>query len=564
MPPHPTRLALALVPIVLAATSLAPATNAATDVDLRSFRPSTDTGATLATEPVSAPLAGVVQLGGWFSFATTTLRAQDANDPLGATQRTVVGPQLVFDPTFAIGLGRRTSVGVTVPVLLAQGGDAASVTDGVAPSSQGIGDLALTGKLVLHAPGREQIGGLAFAALARVTLPTGDRASFLSDRGTQVDARLLASWDYAHTIVATGVLGYRLRTRAHTLSDVTLDDGIPWGFTLGLKPVFLSAEASRRWTWNLEAHGEIGTGERLLSDSRVSPVLLGASARYELGSGLSLFAGAETSITAAVGAPRFRGVLALTFAPKIVDDDDDGVPDDKDECPGLPEDGLGAHPHDGCPDDSNAGAAPTATPSAPDADGDGVPDAIDKCPKDPETINGYEDDDGCPEPDRDGDTFLDAVDRCPDAPETFDGIDDEDGCPDTPAEGRTPAPRVTEKRDPAKGPDAPPAQLVLAQPIAFEADGQPARASIADLRALAAWLLAHPGLRVTVAVAPEGDGEAARETSKARAKALALAIVRYAHTGGVAVDASWDASKAAGTSNVQVLVEATSSDPPPP
>lgn len=557
MPPLPLRLAPALVLLV------AGASRAATDVDLRTFRPSTDPAGTLATEPVTAPIGGVIQLGGWLGFATPTLRATDPRDPAGGAQRTVIGPQLVFDPTFAIGLGRRTSVGLTVPVLLAQAGDAASLTEGVAPSSQGIGDLALTGKVVLHAPGREEIGGLSYGLLARATLPTGDRASFLGDRGAQIDARAIASWDYAHTIVATGALGYRVRTRAHELADVTLDDALPWGVTLGLKPVFLSADAARRWTWNLEAHGEIGTGERLFSDARVSPVLLGASARYDLGSGLSLFAGAETSVTSALGGPRFRGVLALTFAPRILDEDEDGVPDERDECPGLPEDGAGPHPRDGCPDDSTAGSAPTAAPSAPDADGDGVPDATDKCPKDAETINGYEDEDGCPEPDRDGDTFLDAVDRCPDAAESFDGIDDEDGCPDGPSADKAGAPLLTEKRDASKG-DAPPAQLVLTRPVAFDATKQPALGATADLRAIAAWLLAHPGHKVTVAVAPEGEGEEARALSRQRADALAQAIVRYAHSGGVAEGAAWDPAKGAGGSNVQVLVESTSTEPPPP
>ncbi len=531
---------------------------AATDVDLRSSRPSTDAAGTLATEPVAAPTAGVMQFGGWFSYASPSLKLREPSGA-GVVERTILGNSLVFDPTVAIGLGRRTAIGVTMPVLLAQGGEASSLSDGVRPSSQGLGDLAFTAKVVAIAPGRDDLGGWSLGVLGRFTLPTGDRASFLSDRGAQVDVRAAASFDYAHTIVATGVLGYHLRTRTHDVVDLTLGDALPWGVTIGLRPVFLSAESSRRWMWNLEAHGELGLGPtRVLSDSRVSPTMLGGSVHYELARGVSLFVGGETSLTAALGASRFRGVLGLTYAPRIVDEDEDGVPDDVDECPGLPEDGKGAHPHDGCPDDSTAGSAANAAPSAPDADDDGVPDATDKCPKDAETTNGYEDEDGCPERDSDGDTFLDAVDKCPDQAETFNGIDDDDGCPDEGSATRPATPLVTDKQDAGKT-----TSLLLAHPITFEGDA-PAKGSTADLRAIAAWLLAHPGFRIAVAVRPEAEGDAGSRQSKARAEAVAQAIVRYAHTGGVAGGTLWDPAKAPGTSNVQVFVEATSSDPPPP
>jgi hypothetical protein len=550
--------ALAALAALAGSTAVTSPAPAATDVDLRTFRPSTDAAGALATEPVAAPAAGVMQFGTWFSYASPTLRLKEPSGA-GVVERTVIGHSLVFDPTVAIGLGRRTAVGVTLPVLLAQGGDATSISGGTAPSSQGLGDLAFTAKAVVFAPGREDLGGWSVGVLGRFTLPTGDHASFLSDRGAQLDVRAVASWDYAHTIVATGVLGYHLRTRTHDVVDVTLGDALPWGVTIGLRPVFLSADASRRWMWNVEAHGELGVGPaRVLSDSRVSPTMIGASARYEVASGVSLFVGGETTLTRAIGGPLFRGVLGLTYAPKVVDDDEDGVPDAIDECPGLPEDGKGAHPHDGCPDDSEASPSTSATPSAPDADDDGVPDAIDKCPKDAETSNGYEDEDGCPERDRDGDTFLDAVDKCPDQAETFNGIDDDDGCPDEGSPTRPATALVTEKGDAGK-----PSMLVLAHPIAFDGEA-PAKGATADLRALAEWLLAHRGYRIAVAVKPEAEGEDGARQSKQRAEAVAQAIVRYAHTGGVAGGTIWDPAKASGTSNVQVFVEAVPSEPAAP
>jgi TPR repeat protein len=50
---------------------------------------------------------------------------------------------------------------------------------------------------------------------------------------------------------------------------------------------------------------------------------------------------------------------------------------------------------------------------ARDTDGDGAIEDRDRCPGDPEDYDRFEDDDGCPEPDNDADGVLDMTDRCP-------------------------------------------------------------------------------------------------------------------------------------------------------
>ncbi len=74
--------------------------------------------------------------------------------------------------------------------------------------------------------------------------------------------------------------------------------------------------------------------------------------------------------------------------PPLLDDGDgDGIPDDKDECPGRAEDLDGQDDADGCPEaDEDV-----------DSDHDGVLGSLDKCPKEKESVNGYQDDDGCPD-----------------------------------------------------------------------------------------------------------------------------------------------------------------------
>jgi len=103
-------------------------------------------------------------------------------------------------------------------------------------------------------------------------------------------------------------------------------------------------------------------------------------------------------------------------APGPGDADGDGIPDDKDECPKVPEDFDGFQDEDGCPEDDN--------------DADGIADKLDKCPNDPEDRDGFEDDDGCPDNDNDGDGLADRIDACPDQAEDKDGFEDDDGCPD--------------------------------------------------------------------------------------------------------------------------------------
>ena len=98
------------------------------------------------------------------------------------------------------------------------------------------------------------------------------------------------------------------------------------------------------------------------------------------------------------------------------DRDHDGILDDVDHCPDVPEDKDGFEDTDGCPDDDN--------------DKDGIADKVDHCPDVPEDKDGFEDADGCPEEDNDKDGIVDKVDKCPDVAEDKDGFEDADGCPE--------------------------------------------------------------------------------------------------------------------------------------
>ena len=139
--------------------------------------------------------------------------------------------------------------------------------------------------------------------------------------------------------------------------------------------------------------GSLGVG--FLTDFGASPVALRTELRLRggFGEGNELIAGLG---------------LHFPFGAKAApaDSDGDGVPDERDRCPGTP-----------------AGTPVDEYGCERDSDGDGVPDSRDKCP---DTPRGAEvDEDGC-EPDSDGDGVPDSRDKCPDTPPGAEV--DEDGC----------------------------------------------------------------------------------------------------------------------------------------
>lgn len=132
-----------------------------------------------------------------------------------------------------------------------------------------------------------------------------------------------------------------------------------------------------------------------------------------------LMIGAGRRFTTGFEVADLRLLLGFVLEPSIGDRDGDGLKDDEDQCPDVPEDFDKFQDQDGCPDLDN--------------DNDGIPDKTDQCPMVPEDRDGDEDSDGCPEGaagDKDGDGILDVNDKCPDVPEDRDDFQDADGCPD--------------------------------------------------------------------------------------------------------------------------------------
>ncbi|OLD74036.1 MAG: hypothetical protein AUF61_00305 [Chloroflexi bacterium 13_1_20CM_66_33] len=175
-------------------------------------------------------------------------------------------------------------------------------------------------------------------------------------------------------------------------------------------------------------HG--GAGVRLFLSERIA-------LRLE---GRAIYSPSSQSHPASTTATHYVGTAGLSVfhlgAPRK-DSDHDGVPDNKDACPGTPTGAI--VDQRGCPLDADqdgvsdgldkcpgtpAGAHVDATGCPTDADGDAVPDGLDQCPNTPPGVK--VDAKGCPI-DSDADGVPDGIDQCPGTPAGV-GVDSK-GCP---------------------------------------------------------------------------------------------------------------------------------------
>ena len=143
-----------------------------------------------------------------------------------------------------------------------------------------------------------------------------------------------------------GVFRETARLASTTVGPVDFRYGAGLGFRVS--PIFrVLAEgygstqfSAKNGTNTLEADGAL----------EISP--LSSSVIIRVGGGAGILEG--------VGVPAARAFLGLAYAHEIGDKDGDGIPDDVDKCPTIPEDKDGFEDADGCPD--------------PDNDGDKIPD----------------------------------------------------------------------------------------------------------------------------------------------------------------------------------------------
>jgi hypothetical protein len=324
---------------------------------------------------------------------------------IGSTRDQVVSSLTEMQLSGAYGLTDKIQLGASLPFIFSLAGDGLDPTTGMHASNQiqvtGLGDLIVEGKMRLW-----QNQTMRLAGILGVSVPTSfgsDGSQFIGDNLPTARGRL--AWDWSYNRLSLGAnAGFILR-KPRTIYSSTIGQQLVWG---------LGAAYAVTDHFNVVAEGFGRTGVTSFAVDE-SPVEALGGLRVNVARSVAVVVAAGAGLDRAIGSPNARFLVSVGFAPDVRDTDGDGIGNDRDKCPLVPEDRDGFQDEDGCPDDDN--------------DGDQIPDAVDKCPNQAEDIDGFEDDDGCPDPDNDKDGIPDLQDKCPNDPEDGKPPFPKDGCP---------------------------------------------------------------------------------------------------------------------------------------
>ncbi len=320
-----------------------------------------------------------------------------------------VSHRMAMNTYFAIALCPYYEFGLTLPAVLFQDGTGLSRT--TVPAKAALGDLRLNNKF--RALNREEYPvGLAF--VVSLVTPTGDEEEYAGERVFATDLLAVVDAELGPVVLATN-LGFTFRPSTMVMqgwSDAyDLKLGHEWLYRFGVQYNTPLKGLSAMMEWG---------GKTLLEspfDQRFNnPMVWDIGARYDGPYDLQFNLGLGVGMVPGYGTGPVRVMAGVSWSYNRADSDQDGVPDEDDQCPDNQEDQDGFEDSDGCVDEDN--------------DKDGVLDVQDRCPNIPEDLDDFQDDDGCPEEDNDQDHIFDEDDRCPNAAEDFDNDEDEDGCPD--------------------------------------------------------------------------------------------------------------------------------------
>lgn len=392
-------------------------------IQIEHFEPMPDQANNILNVGTSSVLPHLgVTAGAIFEYVQTPLRLvfTDAQGNVVGEENTV-DSQIKTEVLAAMSFFDIFDVGIALPIIFSQTGGSLDVLGASGLSAEGfaLGDLRFVPRVRLPME-RSELAGFGFALALPVYLPTGDTNSFNGEGFLRFEPRLIIDWEHyfdgVGPLAISANVGYQLREKKEIFNLVN-DDQLRWavGATAPLGVEGLTLLGSIFGSVGLTENINPLTGEAE-SDGRTSPLEALGAVRYNMPFDMTATVGGGAGIGEGVGAPEWRVFVSLGYAPLARDSDEDGIVDNDDECPEIPEDIDQWQDEDGCPDEDN--------------DEDGIADVSDACPNNPEDPDSFEDEDGCPDPDNDEDGILDVDDACPMIAEDMDGFEDEDGCID--------------------------------------------------------------------------------------------------------------------------------------
>lgn len=398
--PHVVGASLAAATLLLCATPAA----AQYRFDANRFHPATDR----VRGGFSLHAAETPQQGRWGVGVLMHAQQGPIMVSTDSGDRFIVDRRLQLHVMGTIAMHDRVTLGLDLPFVLRQTGEtAASLTRSFdAATGAGLADIRVIPQVLIAGSSNPYVRGslarLSFAVEFSAPLGDDDRfqgESFRFAPLLALDVRLSSS------ILLLANVAYRFRTEARLGETIIGDEA---GIGVGV------VVQARDWvTVVTELTASINTERGVSVDT--TPAEWFAGVRVPTSSGVQVEAGAALGLVQGLGTPLWRGVLGVSYARAVTDDlDSDGLPNQDDGCPNLPEDVDGFEDGDGCPDRDN--------------DADGIYDTYDDCPDQfAETPN------GCARAviDTDGDGIIDDDDACVAQAETVNSYRDDDGCPDT-------------------------------------------------------------------------------------------------------------------------------------
>ena len=398
----------------------------------------------------------------------------------------IIANQLIGHIDVAGSFLDRVLLTLSMPITMHESGESAY---GVSPTvGAAVGDPRIGARVRLL--GQPYRGAASLSLAADLWIPIAALASSppfsaqTGETGVRVLPKLVAGGLY-RSILWSVTAGYYYRpTSSLSKLQAAPSNSIGAELQFGAALAYANTELGLSVGPEVLVSTVVADGRAFSKDSLGIEAMLGA--HYSVAKQLQLSLGGGTTFFQIPGAPDFRLVARVAYAPwkedKQPDRDGDGIADVSDSCPdeagppnkdpkkhGCPlpndrdRDGV-IDPEDLCADVPAGKRPDPARPGCPlgDKDGDGVLDPDDLCPiepagkvpdpnrkgcpdKDSDSDGVFDSQDqckdvhaglmpdpmraGCPSPDRDGDSIADPVDACPDKKGAPSSDPKRNGCP---------------------------------------------------------------------------------------------------------------------------------------
>ncbi|MCC6806786.1 MAG: OmpA family protein [Deltaproteobacteria bacterium] len=235
----------------------------------------------------------------WISYARAPL-VRFVNNQLADE---TVAHQLQFDAVGALSIFEILEIGVGVPFVPFQSGAGLPLTTlaiARALNAGAFGDLRLQGKVSFFNSEYVHLG-----AAALITFPTGDESNFAGEQTVTGVPRLLATFTLADSrLVLSLDAGVRLRGAA-VFGEITLGHELLFGTSIAYEIL------KNRLFAGVEFYGAAGFRFQSLVET---PIEGSAGVKLRLGP-IVISLGAGTGLTSGYGAPRYRVLAGVSYAP---------------------------------------------------------------------------------------------------------------------------------------------------------------------------------------------------------------------------------------------------------